>query len=287
MIVSAPLDEDVLGRLEAAARRRFARWSPRTWQELLDGPGRTLAEGLVSAGMEADRAREALEAYLGLASHGVGLGYLFPSDATGAQGFLDLAWRVLIPRLLPHLPEERLAATLAACWNLGENLESSPGWLRLIFTRVAGQLDSLEDLEALVARVTAQAFAPPAAELHERGRHAWVDLSTEDRRFLPGALHFVAPTVLCVHDRLRPGGGGEPPTTQGIWLPAEGDAVKLGPTGCVEPHARDAAGDADPFWRHVDQQDRRWSEPHHRARNAWRAAAALETSQMVVAVTPA
>ena len=93
-------DGDVLARLEAAAKRRFVRWHPALWRELIDGPGRALAEGLLAAGHAPEVARPLLESYLRLASHAIGHGYLFPREA-GAQGFIDLAWHDLVPRLLP------------------------------------------------------------------------------------------------------------------------------------------------------------------------------------------
>ena len=52
----------------------------------------------------------------------------------------------------------------------------------------------------------------PAVELGSRVRPVWVWLGAHDRWFLPGDVRFVAPTVVAISDRLRPG------VTIGVWL---------------------------------------------------------------------
>ena len=220
-------------------------------------------------------AEAAVDSYLRLGCEGIGLGYLFPAES-GRESFFTLAWNRLLPRGLPGLPPARRAEVLAACWNLGENLESQPAWLRRLFHRVCRSLDRLDDLEGLVARVARDALEPPAVPLGERPRVAWIDLGAEDRRFLPGALHFVAPQVLCVHARAGAGAIGvllsEPP-------------LVLGPMGCAENPAAQAPDEI--LWLTATGDDPRWDEPLAFAANPWRAASTLTTSQQVVALLPA
>src|SRR5262245_30986953 len=202
--------------LEAAARRRFVNWDEYLWKELMAGPAVELASGLEGAGA-GEAARPLLESYLRLGCEAIGLGYLFPA-ATGVESFFTFAWTQLIPALLPRLPAARAAQALAACWNLGENLESSPPWLRRIFYRLARGLRSLDELGGLAERVGRLALEPPAGSLAAGASSLWISLADEDRRFLPGALHFVAPTVVCVHDRQRTAAGGREAATVGVWL---------------------------------------------------------------------
>jgi hypothetical protein len=224
----------------AEARRRFVRWDAKLWRAIVDGPARAL-DG------------PAQDAYLRLAAEAVGLGYLFPA-ATGRDGFFNLAFLELVPALLPRLTPARQAEVLAALWNLGENLESAAPWLGRIFTRVCRGLTSLESLEEVVAAVERQALGAPEAPA---AGEEWVDLAAEDRRFLPGALHFVAPAVLCVHDRGRAG------VSLGVWLAAP--PLVLGSMGCGEAPER-AGADAETFMS---------------CANEWRRAASLVTSQRV------
>jgi hypothetical protein len=259
---------DLVESLEARARARFVRWDGRLWTEIVGGAAAALAAGL--DGTVGMAGRPALESYLRLACEGVGLGYLFPA-ASGRDGFMNLAFLELVPRLLPAVPAARQAQVLAGLWNLGENLETAAPWLRRIFLRVFRGLADLGDLEAQVAAVEKQALAAPAEGLGPTPRAVWVWLGAEDRRFVPGALHFLAPTVVCVHDRSRPG------ASQGIWLAEPPLApLALGPMGCPEspPAARG--------YRPPHSADARLTAAHATGRNEWRAAATLVTSQYVV-----
>jgi hypothetical protein len=262
-------------RLEAAARGRFVRWDGAVWREVVDGPATELARGLDAAGAGVEAA-PLVESFLRLLCEAVGLGYLFPAGA-GRDSFFGLAFRTLAPSLIPRLPPPRRAEALASLWNLGENLEAAPVWLARIFFRVARGWSTLEHLEAVVAEVERLAMGPPGGKLGDPLRVEWVGLEAEDRRFLPGRMHFVAPTVLCVHDRVRPG------VSLGVWL--SGEPLPLGPMGCGDaPGAGSAAGAR---WRRVAESDRRFDEPFGAVANAWRAAAALVASQRVVVLLPA
>jgi len=266
------MDLDV-DALEAAARARFIHWDPRLWREIVSGPAAALAAGLDRGGGAGGLAT--LDSYLRLACEGVGLGYLFPSEV-GRDGFMNLAFLTLVPRLLPDVPHERRPAILAGLWNLGENLETAAPWLRRIFLRLFKGLASLADLEARVAAVEEQALAAPALGLGAVTQLAWVGLSAEDRRFLPGTLHFVAPTVLCVHDRSRPG------SSQGVWLAdPPWTPLPLGPMGCTAAPAP-ARGFTPPTARDV-----RLTPWFATCANEWRGAASLVTSQAIVGWLPA
>lgn len=272
---------DFAAELEKAARARFVRWDAALWRDLLGGPAATLARRL-GAGEAGSSSRALVESYLRLASAGIGLGYLFP-PAVGTN-FFTLAWTKLLPEGLAALPEARRADVLAACWNLGENLEASPVWLRRIFLRLCQGGTDLGRLEALVADVSRQALQPPTEPLAGAVQAAWLHLGAEDPRFLPGAAHFVAPTVACVHDRLRTAAGGRDAATMGLWL---GDTpLVLGPMGCnAEPPV--AAPLPRPLARALDTAEPHMDEPFAGVANEWRAVVTLVTSQHAIAVRPA
>jgi hypothetical protein len=269
---------DLVAELEAQAQRRFVRWDRALWRSLLEGPSRDLAQGLRQARTPEAQAQRVLEGYLRLACEGIGLGYLFPARV-GSNVF-SLAWTTLLPRALPGLPAARQLQALADCWNLGENLEHAPAWLRRIFLRVLAGQDGLGDLPALVARVARDAVGTPGSPLGPRPRIAWVDLGAEDRSFLPGALHFVAPTVLCVHERLA---GADRATSLGVWLADE--PLVLGPMGCQESPG--PASDRMDLMDELAKRDARANDALSCSANEWRAALSLETSQFVVALLPA
>jgi hypothetical protein len=267
--------------LEASARGRFVRWHPALWRELLDGPAQGLGQALGEAGLDPTEAEALLRTYLQLSAEAIGLGYLYPASA-GRRNFFTLAWSELVPRLLASVPPSGRAGVLAQLWNLGENLESAPPWVQRLFCRVGQELPSLEDIEARLRERTAEAMEPPSRKVGYNARVHWVDLSREDVRFLPGALHFLAPTVVCVHDRHRGAVAGREAATQGVWM--SDTPMLLGAMGCGEtpPLEHEGLG----LLADVARRDPRADEWMASAANEWRVAASLHTSQYVVVLVP-
>jgi hypothetical protein len=268
--------------LEASARGRFVRWDPALWRELLDGPVPKLGQALASSGSSPAAGEELLRAYLRLGAEAIGLGYLYPASA-GRQNFFTLAWSDLVPRLLADVAEAERAGVLAQLWNLGENLESAPPWVQRIFCRVGAKLTSLSDIEARLRETVAPALEPPTRKLGQKTQPFLVHMAAEDSRFLPGALHFLAPTVLCVHDRHRMAVGGREAATQGLWL--ADTPLPLGAMGCRE--APEVTHEQTPALTWLTWHDPRVDEWHATVVNEWRAAGTLETSQFVVVLAPA
>ena len=273
--------------LEQEARRRFVRWDGRTWEELVEGPARRLEKALSAASGEIGAKRALLESYLRLGCEGIGLGYLLPA-ALGADNFFSRAFRELLPDGLAALPEAARASVLADCFNLGENLasESTPAWMRRIFERVLLKRltggASLAELGALVADIEGKVGAAPEGRLTAKPFSIdWIHLGEDDPRFLPGPVHFVAPTVVCVHDRQR--GGGDP-VTVGVWL--ESPPIVIGSLGCRAAPPQDPGLDLA-LLEALSRRDPRAVEWLAMARNDWRAAVTLVTSQFLVALRPA
>jgi hypothetical protein len=265
---------DLVAELEERARKRYVRWDPALWRRVTSGPARELAASLRAAGTDDATAQQLLESYLRLACEGIGLGYLHPPEL--GEGFFTHAFFRLIPGGLAALAPDERAQALADCWNLGENLEHAPLWWRRMFVRLSDGA-SLGALSELVVRAARDALGEPGARLQGRTLHLLIDLGAEDRQFLPGVLHFVAPTVVCVHDR------HEAPRTLGVWL--VDPPLVLGPMGCdaeVGPSS-DRLDVVDA----VAKQDRRTNDVLNSAANDWRAGLTLETSQFLVGVYPA
>jgi hypothetical protein len=271
---------DLVADLEEAARRRFARWDGALFSRLVEGPARELAASLQAAGAGAAENEALLEAFLRLGAEGVGLGYLFPSEV--GQGFLNEAFFHLIPKGLAAVEPRQRAKALADCFNLGENLEHAPAWWRRMFLRLLAEGASLGRLPALVERAEREAFGEPSERLQAATRAHWVDLGQEDRRFLPGLLHFVAPTVVCVHDRAE-ARASPPPSTLGVWC--IDPPVVLGTMGCAD--AVGASSDRLDLVEAFGRRDPRASDVMNAAANAWRCGLTLETSQFLVALYPA
>ncbi len=254
---------------------------------IVEGPARRLEQALRAAPGAAVAKGALLESYLRLACEGIGLGYLLPATL-GADNFFSRAFRELLPEGLPGLPEAARTAALADSFNLGENLasESTPAWLRRIFERVllrrlAGGA-SLLDLGSLVADIESKVGAAPSTRLAAKQFAVdWIHLGEDDPRFLPGPVHFVAPTVVCVHDRQR--GGGDP-VTVGVWL--ESPPIVIGSLGCRAEPPKDPGLDVA-LLEGLARRDPRAVEWLAMARNDWRAGVTLVTSQFLVALRSA
>lgn len=159
-----------------------------------------------------------------------------------------------------------------------------------MFTRVLADWSDLAGLEAEVQRVGAGLFGDPAKALGGIVRHDWVWLGSAPgesfaSRFLPGALYFLAPTVLVVVDRVRqmPGGG---PIAQALWLPDDGPVVPLGPIPVEKAAPVEWDERSLPLWDALGRTDPRMTFLCATAANRFRAAATLETSQFVVVARP-
>lgn len=267
---------DLIAELEERAQKRYVRWDPAFWRRVVGGPARELAASLRQAGTDDAVAQQLLESYLRLACEGIGLGYFFPPEL--GEGFFTHAFFRLIPTGLAGLAAEKRAQALADCWNLGENLEHAPLWWRRMFVRLSDGA-SLGALQALVVRASRDALGEPGARLSGRTLHLWIDLGAEDRQFLPGALHFVAPTVVCVHDRHEAASA----RTLGVWL-ADPPLV-LGTMGCDA--SLGPSSDRLDVVDDVVKLDPRASDVLNAAANDWRAGLTLETSQFLVGIYPA
>lgn len=271
-----------LARKAAAAAKASPRFSEALFAEAVEGPSTTLLGNLRAAGWPEKALRALVGSHLRLSAEAVVLGR--PVGFPWAEGsFLSLALASLVPRLLPAMEPRPAVEALAALFNLGENLLKEPRWLERVFCDELSGLGELTDLGRRVGEVEASVTGPPATPLGEPFRVRWADTSEADRRFLPGPLHFLHPTVLCVHDRLRGPVGKRPPETCAIRL--SDPPVVLGHSGCSATPAL-STHQAVGLVARAGIDDPRISERFATAANDWRAAVTLKTSQMVVVLLP-
>lgn len=268
--------QHIANDISADAALKHARWDEGSWQELVAGPAVALEQTLGAEGSE-----PVLRAYLSLCAEGLALGYLY-SSSTEAQGFLNVMFRQVLPSQLVHVPDAQRLQTLATLWNLGENLEAQPFWISAVFLRRLQRLQTLTKLESFVEDVSAALNRTPAPGT-ALTRAFWLDSSQSDERFLPGAVHFLAPTIACVHDRLRTGGAGRLPVTTALWL-TDDEPVGLGPTRCALSPQIDNVPSLEVSA--LQRRDPMVDEPLATARSDAGLIITLRTSQRIVAVVP-
>jgi hypothetical protein len=228
-----------IAALEDSGPRTFARWSPAAWRAICAGPATELWQRLTD---HPDKDR-ILEAYLTLVHAAVGLQYVAvaPSGALSTIGFLATALcRTAPQKLAPCTAKDGLHA-LAAIWNIGERLQAKAPWLDRYLAARLDELSTLGDVACFVERAIDEGTAPmaPAAFSSEP---AWqvLDCAHADRRFLPGECHLATPSIICVHDRLRPG------VHVAVLLRKDKDALPLGATACL--------GQADAYQTPAEQR---------------------------------
>jgi hypothetical protein len=229
---------DTIRSLEDGAPRLYSRWSERTWRLACEGPAVALWDALDGA---KDR-ESALEDYLVLLREAVGMQYLSashpedlraPPGSVAGRGFLAVALTDALPRLLPAVDPKSRGRFLAQLWNAGEVLACRPGWLDRYLAARLDELDSLDRLEAFLARALGEGLdAVPPAAWKAPFASATLDPSRFDRDFLPGEIHLATPSIACVHDRRRDG-------KQVALLLRRGKTICLGTTPCLGREAKD------------------------------------------------
>lgn len=271
------------------ARHTFPGWDDEMWRRIVEGPATQLAEQLERTERPADETHPVLEAYLELAAEAVGLGYLYPAEATGRRNFFHLAWFELVPADLASYSPDRQLELLSACWNVGENLETRPSWLQELFLAEFEPVEALGDLETTVDEISRKIVAAPPGRLEYAPDAAdathveFIDLGAEYPRFLPGAVEFLAPGVACVHHR-HEDLDGTPKASIGISLVGAPEVL-----GTMRADAPETDGETDvpEWWEAIAARDPGITGRFATDSNAWRAIASLDTSQYVVAVRPA
>lgn len=268
--------KEQINQLASDAGRRFVNWDEALFREVVADAGVELAASLHATGNPA-AARALVIEWARLCVQGIGLGYLVPQKSGHLNPF-TLLFTEKLPALLPNVAPARWSDRLATCWNLGENLESQPDWLRRLFHRQLRELDSLELLEDLVAKSSRDLTEAPTTKLTKVRAVRWLDLAPHVPGGLPGRLHFVAPRLLAAVDRLDG-------TAHGIWM-AETPRY-LGPLGKVElpPENPDDLG---PLELEAEAQaiDARVEGIQAGARSPHFAALSLRTSQQIAVLLP-
>lgn len=231
-----------IDHFEREGARRFVRWDSALYRSFIEGPADVLLTGMTGGGQgnPADVTR-VFEAYLRLVVEAIGCGYVDASSVNPtvdhpAPSLLVLLLVDRAPALLPRAPVASRVSILARAWNLAEGLFGEPAWLnRAVASALAG-VDSLSDLDRRLLRVLEATAAPKTrAALAGPFSVRMLDTRTVDHAFLPGAMHFSAPSLVCLHDRRRKG------VHAGLLLGPKGAGSLLGPGPCLgRPEKEDA-----------------------------------------------
>jgi hypothetical protein len=191
--------------VEARARQRFHRFSPRAWNAWVDGAARPLAQALSQApGWTSEQREAVLESAVWLGAEAVGLGYLHVSEE--ATGWFHHAFGALLAERVPRREPRAALEDLAALWNLSESLERAAPWLRQLFLHFRFQLLAERSVADFVRHLDGVLGADgllPLGDEPSAWTSAWLPASPLPGDALPGAAVFVAPRVVAVEHRGR------------------------------------------------------------------------------------
>jgi len=241
---------------------RYAHFDTAAWVRMCAALPRL--EKRLSSAPVADRTA-LITTWLELGAAGLGAGTYV---AGGADDPFAILWERLVPDGLGALPAAERAQTLADAFNLGENLAREQGWRRMIFVDGLRRLEHLSGLRDMLTRRVGLLTAEPTRPLGDAPQMVSVDLSAYDKRFLPGAIGMLAPTVFVVCDRERTDDQGEP-LAVAVWAP-EGEAPSV--LGAVKAAGVERRQDAAALWT---------SGIYASVQTAHRAAASVVTSQRI------
>lgn len=224
---------------EKEGERRFSRWDGALFRAFVEGP----ADRLLSAisGGDTGSVARVFEAYLRLVVEAIGCGYvdassLDPKAQEAPSNLMAVLLARLAPALLPKARPSDRVVLLARSWNLAEGLFGEPPWKNRAVAAALSGVDSLSDLDRRLLRVLEAATAPKTrAALAGPFAVRTIDMREVDHAFLPGAMHFSAPSLLCVHDRKRKG------VHAGVLLGPRGASTLLGPGPCLGRPEREEA----------------------------------------------
>ena len=204
----------------------YARWSDETWRKVCAGPASALWSELATH----TNKEPVLQAYLTLLHAAVGLQYVgLASDGNvdPLGSFLSRAFCEVLPRLLPKTDAATGLAAMTSLWNAGERLQTKAPWLDRYLAARINELPELARLGLFLLRSLEEGLeALPPASFTGAATWSALDCSVSDRRFLPGECHLATPSIVCVHDRKRPG------VHTALLLRKDG-AVSLGVTPCL------------------------------------------------------
>jgi len=118
------------------------------------------------------------------------------------KNFLEYCLIKKIPLTLSEVPKQQQLEILVKIWNIGENILQQAPWMGLYILSHADELTSLTNIDAFLIDIMDPLLRPPKPAQWQPP----FDVSILDGRdihddFLPGEMHEVAPSVVCVHDR--------------------------------------------------------------------------------------
>ena len=209
--------EQEINRVKELGQKQYAHWDNELFMDICKGAAQLCWNSI----RKQSNRDKVFAAYMELIREGIGCAYITQSLSSGhykyliknqktLNKFLGITWKSFLeyclikemPLTISQVPAQQQLDLMVKVWNLGENIRQETPWKGLYILSRAEELPTLTKIEKFLVDTMAPLLRPPApARWQPPFRVSIIDGCDIHDDFLPGDMHQVAPSVICVHDR--------------------------------------------------------------------------------------
>jgi hypothetical protein len=203
-----------INRIQKQGQKQYAHWNNELFMEICKGAARLCWHNI----QHQQNKEKVFAGYMNLIREGIGGAYITQSLQEWQYNYmikasrqqLNITWNSFleycllkeIPLTLSQVPAAQQLELITKIWNLGENILQEAPWMGLYILSRAEELPALTKIEEFLIEIMAPLLQPPEkARWQPPYRVSILDGRDIQDNFLPGDMHQVAPSVVCVHDR--------------------------------------------------------------------------------------
>ncbi len=204
-----------INRIHSLGQKQYAHWNNELFLEICKGAARLCWHNIRNQ----HNKEKVFAGYMDLIREGIGSAYITQSipewqynylikNKKATHQALNITWNSFleycllkeIPLTLSQVPAAQQLELITKIWNLGENIRQETPWMGLYILSRAEELPALTKIENFLIEIIAPLLRPPE-KARPPYRVSILDGRDIHDNFLPGDMHQVAPSVVCVHDR--------------------------------------------------------------------------------------
>ncbi len=203
-----------INRVKKQGQEQYAHWNNELFMEICEGAAQICWNKI----QHQHNKEKVFAAYMELIREGIGNAYITQSIEEWQYDYLipknsyqiDITWNSFleycllkeIPLNLSQIPAEQQLELLTKIWNLGENILEEKPWIGLYILSRAEELPTLSKIEDFLIEIMTPLLRPSEkSNWQSPYKVSILDGRKIHDNFIPGDMHQVAPSVVCVHDR--------------------------------------------------------------------------------------
>ncbi len=204
-----------INRVKKQGQKQYAHWNNQLFMEICKGAAQLCWHNI----RHQQNKEKVFAGYMELIREGIGHAYITQSIPKWqydylsrnrsykelnmtCNSFLEHCLLKEIPLTLSQVPAAQQLELLTKIWNLGENILQEAPWIGLYILSRAEERPVLPQIEDFLIEMMTPLLRPAEKARWSPPYHVSVlDGRDIHDNFLPGDMHQVAPSVVCVHDR--------------------------------------------------------------------------------------